>query len=165
MHLICVWGLGCTLSDRSQLCLCPLQGVMEGGQPLAVKVFNPESGTALEAYAAEVGAYLKMGSLQGGAIPTLHAHGELVHCGCPVIATHLVGTQCGRCLSALEFESAGLVLGQIHDLGISHGDVRGANLLGTVDGKMMFCDFGRSCLDATIAQKNEDLEALCNLMR
>lgn len=68
-----------------------LQGVGEGGQALRVKVFNLRSQTALEAYSAEVGAYEKLRSLQGEAISVLYVHGELEHCGCPVIATELVG--------------------------------------------------------------------------
>lgn len=66
------------------------------------------------------------------------------------------------CLES-EVERAELVLGRIHSLGVSHGDIRLGNILRTTDGRILFCDFGRCYLNATELQMSADLEALYDL--
>ena len=114
-----------------------------------MKVFDDSKAEAITSLVNELKAYHVLHDLQGAAIPLLHSFGRMGHTGRPAIITHWAGhTLRADQLSTRSHAAAKIGLRAMHACHVSHGDVRLNNMLWK-QGKVAFCDFGQSSINAT----------------
>ena len=130
-----------------------------------MKVFDDSKAEAITSLINELKAYHALHDLQGATIPMLHSFGRMAHTGCPAIVTHWAGrTLRADQLSPQLRDTVQEGLRAMHACHVSHGDVRLDNILWK-QGKVLFCDFGRSNINATSVKLQQDfhmLDALYN---
>ena len=128
----------------------------QGKEVLAVKVFDDSKAEAITNLINELKAYYALHDLQGAAVPMLHSFGRMAHTGCPAIITHWAGrTLRADQLSTQLHATAKAGLDAMHASHVSHGDVRLHNMLWK-QGRVVFCDFGQSSINATSAKCQQD---------
>ena len=127
---------------------------------LAAKFFDDNNIEAVTDLMAELKAYHALHDLQGSAIPMLHSFGRMGHTGCPAVLTHWAGsTLRAEQLSPQSHAAAREALSAIHARCVSHGDVRLENMLWK-QGRIVFCDFGQSSINATSVKYQHDFQML-----
>lgn len=125
-----------------------------------MKVLDDSKAEAITSLINELKAYHALHDLQGAAIPMLHSFGRMGHTGCPAIITHWAGrTLRADQLSTQLCDIAKEGLRAMHACHVSHGDVRLDNILWK-HGKVVFCDFGQSNINATFANCQQDFQML-----
>lgn len=125
-----------------------------------MKVFDDSKAEAITSLINELRAYHALHDLQGAAIPMLHSFGRMAHTGCPAIITHWAGrTLRSDQLSSQLRATVKNGLRALHASRVSHGDVRLDNMLWE-QGKVVFCDFGQSSINATSAKCQQDFQML-----
>ena len=124
-----------------------------------MKVFDANNIAATKSFADELKVYGALHDLQDWSIPVLHSFARMCHTGCPAIATHWAGQKVNR-LSSEQFAATAMEgLRAMHDMHISHGDVRLSNILVHKD-RVVFCDLGQSNIEATPSDCQQDLTML-----
>jgi serine/threonine protein kinase len=128
-----------------------MQGLVDG-QVAALKLFHGRKEGAEEAYQHELEMYEALAILQGKTIPRLLCCGILLFTDTLFLALSLEGSGLDESYSGLEVPDeveAGMVmaLGELHQVGALHGDVRLANFTSSDDGRTVrLIDLGRSVL-------------------
>lgn len=109
----------------------------------------------------EIKAYEKLRSLQGLHIPTFQGFGSIgsILYG---FMTSYEGESVTWPLNEAEQQELRFIVGEMHKLGIAHGDIRFPNIVRNMEGKVKLIDFGRAkpASQESMKQDWEDLEKL-----
>lgn len=152
---------------------CPFILTMQGlvdGQVAALKLFHGRKQGAEEAYEHELKMYKDLAILQGKTIPRLLCSGVLMFTDTLFLALSFEGNCLDEAYRGLEVPDeveARMVkaLGELHQVGALHGDVRLANFASSDDGcTIRLIDLERS--ELLLAKPDSaEMEGLANAMK